>query len=340
MQTQDFQQIIMPFVEADEFSGAVLVANGHTVLFKHAYGLASQRFHVPNQVDTKFNLGSMNKMFTGVAIVQLAEQGKLSFEDTIDTYLPDYPREIAEKVTIHHLLTHTSGMGSYFNERFDTVWAGLRTVEDFIPLFRDDPLSFEPGERYQYSNSGFILLGAIIEHVTGQDYFTYVRDHIYQPAGMINTDAYEMDRSVPNLAIGYTHRGVQGELEQGERRNNLFLHVVKGGPAGGGFSTLDDLHKFSLALQEHRLLSPEYTNILLTGKVERSASGAKYAYGFGDETYNGYRIVGHNDGAPGISSRLHIYLDTGYTVVVLSNYDPPIAGKVATKIRELLTKNA
>ena len=330
----------MALVETDEFSGAVLVANGHTILFKHAYGLASQRYHVPNQVDTKFNLGSMNKMFTGVAIVQLAEQRKLSFDDTIDHYLPDYPHEIASKVTIHHLLTHTSGMGTYFNERFDKVWAELRAVEDFIPLFRDDPLSFEPGERYQYSNSGFILLGAIIERVTGQDYFSYVRDHIYQPANMTDTDAYEMDHSISNLAIGYTRRGEHGELAPGERRNNLFLHVVKGGPAGGGFSTVDDLHRFSLALQEHRLLSPEYTDILLTGKVVRANNGAKYAYGFGDETFNGHRIVGHNGGAPGISSRLNIYLDMGYTVAVLSNYDPPIADKVAAQIREHLTKNA
>ena len=340
MKEQDFQNIVAPFAEADEFSGAVLVAHGHSILFKRAYGLASQRYHVPNQVDTKFNLGSMNKMFTGVAIVQLAEQGKLSFDDTINNYLPDYPHEVGSKVTIHHLLTHTSGMGTYFNERFDNVWAELRTVEDFIPLFRDDALSFEPGERFQYSNSGFILLGAIIERVTGQDYFSYVRDHIYQPANMTDTDAYEMDRSIPNLAIGYTRRGEHGELAPGERRNNLFLHVVKGGPAGGGFSTIDDLHRFSLALQEHRLLSPKYTDMLLSGKVERTSSGAKYAYGFGDEAFNGHRIVGHNGGAPGISSRLHIYLDMGYTVVVLSNYDPPIADKIADQLREQLLKNA
>ena len=282
----------------------------------------------------------MNKMFTGVAIVQLAEQGKSSFDDTIDTYLPDYPHEVASKVTIHHLLTHTSGMGTYFNERFDKVWAELRTVENFIPLFRDDALSFEPGERYQYSNSGFILLGAIIERVTGQDYFSYVHDHIYLLANMTNTAAYEMYRSIPNLAIGYTRRGQYGELASGERRNNLFLHVVKGGPAGGGFSTVDDLHSFSLALQEYRLLSPKYTDMMLTGKVVRNNSGAMYAYGFGNETINGHRIVGHNGGAPGISSRLDIYLDMGYTVVVLSNYDPPIADKVAAQFREHLTKNA
>ncbi len=123
-------------VADDQFSGTVLVAKDATILFKHAYGWASQDFEVPNQVDTKLNLGSMNKMFTGVAIAQLAKQGKLSFRDSISKHLPGYPRDIAEKVTVHHLLTHTSGMGSYWNEKFEASWARLRTVNDFLALSR------------------------------------------------------------------------------------------------------------------------------------------------------------------------------------------------------------
>src|SRR5260221_10600590 len=145
-------------VADDQFSGTVLVAKDATILFKHAYGWASQDFEVPNQVDTKLNLGSMNKMLTGVAIAQLAEQGKLSFRDSISKHLPGYPRDIAEKVTVHHLLTHTSGMGSYWNEKFEASWARLRTVNDFLALSLGDPLSFEPGERWQYSNAGYIVL--------------------------------------------------------------------------------------------------------------------------------------------------------------------------------------
>jgi CubicO group peptidase (beta-lactamase class C family) len=334
---KEFQDALNQFVEADEFSGAVLVAKDHTILFQQAYGMANQSYHVPNQIDTKFNLGSMNKMFTAVAIAQLVEQGKLAFSDPVSKHLSDYPREIAEKVTIHHLLTHTAGMGSYWNERFNAVWADLRTVDDYLPLFRDDPLSFEPGEKFQYSNAGFIVLGAIIERVSGQDYFTYVREHIYEPAGMHNTDAYEMDRSIPNLAIGYTHLSSNGELEAGPRRNNLFNNVVKGSPAGGGFSTVEDLFKFSLALSEHRLLSSEYTATVLTGRVDRpDKPGITYAYGWQNVTINGHRIVGHSGGAPGVSAQFDLYLDLGHTAVILANYDALIAPRIANILRERL----
>ena len=338
MQTfKEFQETLNQLVEADEFSGAVLVAKEQRILFQQAYGMAHQSYHVPNQIDTKFNLGSMNKMFTAVAVAQLAEQGKLAFNDPVSKHLLDYPREIAERVTIHHLLTHTSGMGSYWNERFFDVWADLRTVDDYLPLFRDDPLSFEPGEKFQYSNAGFIVLGAIIERVSGQDYFTYVREHIYEPAGMLHTDAYEMDRSIPNLAIGYTYLNRNGELESGPRRNNLFLNVVKGGPAGGGFSTVEDLFKFGLSLRSHRLLSPESTATLLAGRVERpDKPGITYAYGWQNVTINGHRIVGHSGGAPGISAQFDLYLDLGYTAVVLANYDALIAPRIASILREQL----
>ncbi|GAC1302082.1 MAG: serine hydrolase domain-containing protein [Ktedonobacteraceae bacterium] len=337
---KEFRATLDRFVEADEFSGAVLVAKNQTILLQHAYGMAHQGYGVPNRVDTKFNLGSMNKMFTAVAIAQLAEQSKLAFSDPVSKHLPDYPPEVAEKVTIHHLLTHTSGMGSYWNERFFSVWADLRTVDDYLPLFRDDPLSFEPGEKFQYSNAGFVVLGAIIERVSGQDYFTYVREHIYEPAGMHDTDAYEMDRSIPNLALGYTHLNRKGELEAGPRRNNLFINAVKGGPAGGGYSTVEDLFRFRLAFREHRLLSAEFTALVLTGRVVRpDKPDITYAYGWQNVTVNGHRIVGHSGGAPGISAQFDLYLDLGYTVVVLANYGAhgaPIAPRIANILREQL----
>jgi CubicO group peptidase (beta-lactamase class C family) len=337
----DLATYLEQLVADDKFSGAVLVAKNGLPLFKQAFGLASKVYNVPNRIDTKFNLASMNKMFTGVAIAQLAEQGRLSFSDSIAKYVPEYPEAVAEKVTIHHFLTHTSGMGSYWNDRFDATWATLRTVQDFLSLFIDEPLAFEPGEKWQYSNAGFIVLGAIIERVSHQIYFDYVREHIYRPANMLNTDAYEMDRPPPNIAIGYTRAGQEGELEPGSRRNNLFLHVVKGGPAGGGFSTVEDLLNFSIALQEHRLLTEEYTNIVLTRKVnlpEPQKIPTSYAYGFFDETINGHRVVGHSGGAPGVNSRFQMYMDLGYTVVVLSNYDPPAATQLTDWLAERLTQ--
>lgn len=151
-----------------------------------------------NRTDTRFNLGSMTKMFTAVAIAQLAELGKLSFHDPISRHLPDYPNEaVASKVTIHHLLTHTSGMGDYQNEKFYARLDQLRTLSDLVPLFVNDPLAFESGAKWDYSNAGFVVLGLIIEKVSGQDYFTYVKQHVFKPAGMTSTDFYERDKNVP-----------------------------------------------------------------------------------------------------------------------------------------------
>src|SRR5262245_52760138 len=264
-------------VAADQFSGAVLVARDDRPIFLEAYGLASQSFQVRNRVDTKFNLGSMNKMITAIAIAQLAEQGDLSLGDTVGMHIPDYPnKEVATRVMIDQLLTHTSGMGSYFNDAYVAASKlRFKAVEDYLPLFVDQPLAFAPGERFSYSNSGFMLLGYLIEKVTNQSYFDYVQKHIYEPAGMKNTDCYELDRDTPNLAIGYTREGEDGRPVPGPRKNNLFLHVVKGGPAGGGFSTVEDLFKLAQALRSHKLLSKETTDDLWTGRVAAGRGDAK-----------------------------------------------------------------
>ncbi len=333
----ELQEFMDDLVSRDEFSGTVLVAKEGKPVFKQAYGLASKRFSVPNRVDTKFNLGSMNKMFTGVSICQLAEQGKLSFDDKVIKHLPDYPnREVAEKVTIHQLLTHTSGMGVYWNDKYAATWSTIRTLDQLLPTFVDDPLQFKPGSQFGYSNCGPVVLGLIIERITGQTYYDYVRDHVYKPAGMINTDCYAMDQPVPNLAIGYTHLDDNNEAVDGPRRNNLFSHTLKGGPAGGGFSTVEDMLRFSLAIQEHKLLSPEMTETLLSGKVSQG-QGFSYAYLFGDEMGNGHRHVGHNGGAPGVSAEFCFYPDLGYTAVVLSNYDN-VAATVINFIRGIIQR--
>jgi len=339
----ELRDYVIKLCQADRFSGAVLVMRGDLRLFQHTCGLASRAFQVPNRLDTKFNLGSMNKMFTAVAIAQLAQQGKLSFDDKVGKHLPDYPNAaVREKVTIHQLLTHTSGVPGYFNEKYQTsAKERFRSVNDFLALFQDDPLDFEPGSQWRYSNGGFMLLGAIIEKVSGQSYFDYVRRNIFQPAGMTDTDAYEMDRDTPNLANGYTRQGPGGPLPDGERYNNLYLHVVKGGPAGGGFSTVEDLVKFAAALRAHKLLTPEYTELVTTGKVhpDPEDTGSRYAYGFMEECRGEDCVVGHGGGFAGINGQLDIYQDgSGCVVAVLANYDPPAAGRVAGKIRSLLQR--
>ena len=162
--------------------GAVLVARNGRPIASKAAGVANRTTGTPNTLETKFNLGSLNKMFTSVAIAQLAQDGRLNFDDAVSKHLPDYPnKEIAKKVTIHQLLTHTSGMGSYTNDKFAAHRSQLLTVAAHLPLFANEPLAFAPGAKFQYSNSGFMVLGAIIERLSGQGYYDYVRDNISSP---------------------------------------------------------------------------------------------------------------------------------------------------------------
>lgn len=325
-------------VAADQFSGTVLIAKDGQPLYKRVHGIACKRYDVPNRIDTKFNLGSMNKMFTGVAVMQLAEQGKLSLDDKVGKYLPDIPRkEIADKVTIRQLLTHTSGMQDYWQEMFAGEFWRIKSVSRLAELVFDDSLLFEPGTDFHYSNSGPIVLGLIIEKVSGMDYYDYIHDNIYQPAGMINSGCFEVDTPVKNLAIGYTRMGYDDEtLPPGVWHNNLFMHAVKGGPAGGGYSTVEDLLAFDQALRHNILMSPESFELMTTGKADRNPD-VRYAYLIQDQEVNGQRIIGHGGGAPGINAMLDMYLDSGYTVAVMANYDGA-AARVGRKIRELLTK--
>jgi CubicO group peptidase (beta-lactamase class C family) len=307
---------------ADRFAGVVLITQDGKPIFQQAYGLADHDNHVPNQLDTKFNLGSMNKMFTAVAIGQLAEQGKLAFSDRIGTYLPNYPQPAATKVTIHQLLTHTSGIGDYLmTKKFAAARETLVTVESYLPLFMHEPLAFEPGTQFHYSNGGYIVLGAIIEQVSGQNYYDYVRDHIYLPARMQNTGFYDPAGTIPNLAIGYTTLDPTTS-QPGVLRDNTPFREIKGGPAGGGYSTVEDLHTFAIALLAHQLLSEATTEVITTGKVD--SSYGKYGYGFISSAVGNHRCVGHGGNGPGMVAELEICPDAGYTIVVLSNSDPQI----------------
>jgi len=307
---KQLNEFIQKQVAADEFSGCVLVAKDGEPIFRKAYGFASKRFNVPNRVGTKFNLGSCNKIFTKLAILQLAEHDKLSLEDHVSKHLPNYPSHVADKVSIKHLLSHTSGLGDYFNERFEASKHKLRTVDDFLNLFIDDPLSFEPGKKAQYSNAGYVVLGKIIEAASRQDYYRYVREHVYKPAGMNDSDHYEMDVPTPNLATGYTKMDENDQPLKGPRRSNVFIIGVKGSPAGGGYSTVDDMLKFCIALRGHKLLNPKYTELMLQPPRARIPKEAKTRY------------FGHAGGAPGVGAIFKMYLDFDHISVVLSNYDP------------------
>lgn len=331
---------------ADAFSGTLLIAKDGKPIFKTAHGLASKAYNIPNRLDTKLSIASVGKMFTAIAIAQLAERGKLSFSDTVGTHLIDYPnKEVAQKVTIHHLLTHSSGLGDTYSAKYVCRKGVLRQVRDWLPLFVDDPkpLAFEPGSRWQYSNQGFILLGAIIEKVSGENFFTYVKKHIFEPAGMVDTDYYEADRDTPNLAMGYTNFEDLGDdvyqFHLGERRNVSLYNGARGGPTGGLSSTLNDLLRFTLALWGNKLVSAKTVALLTSTKIlarKYDANQTYWGYGFELENINGKRVIGHGGGDLGISSGVRWFPDSGnYTMIVLSNYD---RGGIITnyKIEEMI----
>ena len=318
--------------EADVFSGTVLLAKDGVPIFKAAYGMANKDFNVPNRIDTKFNLGSMNKMFTAVAIAQLVERGKLSFDDPLSKFLPDFPdKASAEKIRIKHLLTHTAGLGGYFSKQWaESSRAMYRTVDDMIKrAAADEKLLFEPGTKWQYSNTGMLVLGKVIEKVTGQSYYDYVRENITKPAGMINTDCYELDKVNPNLAVGYDKQITDSGVVF---KNNIFAHVLRGGPQGGGYSTVEDLLKFDLALRSNKLVGAEYVKLLLSAKPELNSP--EYGYGFQIDPET--QAVGHGGGFLGISSNLDMFLGTGWTAIVMSNYSRgsfPVQQKMVDLVR-------
>lgn len=309
----------------DRFSGAVLVAHGERRIVEQACGEASRRYHVANTVETRFNLGSMDKMFTAVAAMQLVEARKLSLDATLDRYLDAswLDPAAARQVTVWQLLTHTSGLSP------DVMTAlsakphdRFRELADYKPLVHDAKPAFAPGSQFAYSNTGMLLMGAVIAQASGEDYHAYIRRHIFEPAGMAASGAFDTDDPVESLATGY--RRVPGS-RYGWRENTM-EGLMRGIPAGGGYSTVGDLLRFATALQSGRLVSK--------ASLERLWNDpAHHNYGAGFEVNRGAvgRTAGHSGFMYGVSTRMRIYLDRGYVVVVLANIDraaPPLVDAI------------
>jgi D-alanyl-D-alanine carboxypeptidase len=297
--------------DADSFAGVVLVARGGEPRLRQAFGLADREHHAANTPDTKFNLGSIGKSFTQVAIRSLMDDSRLTATDTLGKFLPDYPNaEARRKVTVQELLDHRSGIGDFFGPEYvRTSRDRIRTLRDYLPLFASKPLQFEPGAQERYSNGGYVVLGLIIEAITGMSYYDYISEVVFNPAGMKDSGWYESDAIVPGRAIGYTHRW-NPELEQDspELRNSILAQPGRGSSAGGGYSTVDDLLRYATALEQGKLKG-------LDGR--------------------GLGIAG---GSPGVNAVLESGTSGGYTVIVLCNLDPPIAEKKAQTIRAYLRR--
>jgi CubicO group peptidase (beta-lactamase class C family) len=321
--------------KADWFSGTVLVAKGEQVLFAKSYGEADKDFHVRNRLDTRYNLASVGKMFTAVAVAQLVEAAKLRFDDPLSRYLPDFPTpEGAGSIRIEHLLTHTSGLGDFSQTRrfAETSRDMLRSVADYLQFATEEKPAFDPGTRWAYSNTGYLVLGAVIEKVTGMSYQDYVREHIFQRAGMLSTDNFDVDLVVPNLAVGY-HKEFPGD---GIRfHKSTFVGYIRGEPFGGACSTAGDLLQFANALRNDRLVGSQYRKLLLSAKP--ALGSPDYGYGFEVDRQTG--TVGHGGRFPGVSTFLSMFPEAGYTAVVLSNYsDTSLV--VIKKIRSLFASTA
>ena len=320
------------------FSGVVLIAHNDKVLLQRAVGLADQSFAVPNTAETKFHIGSQTKMFTAVAAAQLAAEGKLKFDDPMGKYLNDYPDQaVASQITVRQLLTHTSGLGDFQTPDYDRERWELHGLADLYRFFANQPLRFAPGKGWGYSNAGMMLVGLIVERVSGSAYTDYIREHVFRPAGMQDSGFDAVADVTPLLAVGYTHATEKGS-RQGPLRSNLMM-IPNGNPAGGAYSTAGDMLRFAAALRAHRLLDRAYTE-LVTGPQVKAEGPPElfYGYGFRVVTINGQRTYGHGGSVPGGNSELFIFPDKDLTVIVLANDDPPSASKIATPICELLTE--
>ncbi len=301
----------------DAFAGVLLVARGGKVLLQRGWGLADRAVGTPVTLDTKFRLGSMNKMFTAVATLQLVQAGKLSLDGSVGQYLPNYPNPAIAKVTIRQLLTHTGGTGDIFGPEFDQHRLALKTHDDYVRLYGARGPDHPPGQGFSYSNYGFVLLGDIIEHVSGQSYYDYVNQHVFAPAGMRDSGSLPEDVAVPGRAQAYTRK--DGDAAWTNAADTL---PYRGTAAGGGYSTASDLLKFARALQSGKLLPPAPL-----AEATREQTPV-YGYGFNVADEQGVPVYGHGGGAPGMNGELRIFPTLDEVVVALANVDPQSATRL------------
>jgi D-alanyl-D-alanine carboxypeptidase len=317
------------------FSGAVLVAHRGEQIFASPYGLADRTEGTPNSLDTKFRIASDNKMFTAIAVLQLAANGKIKLDDTVGSYLRNYPNEeVATQVTVRELLNYTGGTGGIWGPEFAANRLQLRSLEDYERLNGARSPDFAPGSKFAYSNYGYILLGLIIEKASGQDYYDYVQRHVFRVAGMNATGSEPEAILVPGRATGYSRPA--GDSGDWQSASDTFPY--RGTPAGGGYSTARDLLRFAVALSNNRLLSKRWMDLLTSGSVYMDWPGFRYASGFMETVRDGVRWIGHSGGAPGMNAEFWLAPGTDDVIIVLSNIDPPSATAVAQWIVPIVPK--
>ena len=300
------EQLVQSYVSSKRFMGSVLVALGHHVLLSKGYGFANLEWNVPNSPSTKFRLGSITKQFTAASILLLEQRGKLSVDDSVKKYIPN---ALAgwDEITIFNLLTHTSGIPDLTGF---LDWQSLEpfpsTPEKLVARFRDKPLDFQPGEKYSYSNSGYVLLGYLIEQISGETYEKFIQDNIFTPLGMSDSGYGSNSAIILHRASGYS-------LSKSELVNANFVDTSVLFSSGGIYSTTEDLLRWEDGLFGGKLLSA--ASLL---KMTTPFNG-DYAFGLGVLTINGHKTIGHTGGIEGFNTALNYYPDDRLTIVVLAN---------------------
>jgi CubicO group peptidase (beta-lactamase class C family) len=310
--------LIAPLVDADQFSGAVLVARNGVPIFRRAFGLANREWGVANTPDTKFRIGSITKQFTATAILQLAQAGKLSIDAPVAKYYSEAPPAWSG-ITIRHLLTHTSGIPSYTNipHFFDQQARLDRTPEEIIELTRDQPLEFAPGSQYVYDNTGYVILGYIIEKVSGERYADYLQRHIFAVLGMKSSGYDVSETIIPKRAAGYSR-------EKDQFINARFIAMTEPYAAGSLYATVDDMLTWDQALYAAKILTPASLQAMFTDY------GHSYGFGWVINQQYGHPRVLHAGGINGFITRFDRYPQDKLTILVFSNEDSavPAIGRI------------
>jgi CubicO group peptidase (beta-lactamase class C family) len=348
----EFDRLVAARAAQDQFSGTVLLARHGRPVLVRGYGMADRARSIANRPDTLFNLASVTKTCTALAVAQLVRQGTVAFHATLGTYLDGFPAEIANTVTVQQLLTHTAGMGDYsqtpaFAQGLREWSSAAETMDGVMAIIRASPLVFAPGARYGYSNSGFVVLGALVARVSGLSYYDYVRRHVLAPAGMTRSDFLTRPQVLARRDVAHPYASQPGGGGRVDFTTSEYFGYI-GGPADGLYSTAADLLAFARALRAGVLLPPAWVELLTGAKVvlsptEPPAEQAQvrgYGYGFrASVVSDDQRVVGHSGGRPGGATNLDIYPDLDWVAILLGNYDTPLTGLVQRE-RELICGSA
>lgn len=318
--TARMEQVVQSYVTAKQFMGSVLVAKGDQIILNKGYGYANVEWQVPNSPESKFRLGSITKQFTAACVLLLEERGKLKIDDPVKKYMPDAPAAW-DKITFFHLLTHTSGIPSFTGfPDYASTEALATTPEKLVARFRDKPLEFQPGEKWNYSNSGYVLLGYLIEKISGEPYSQFVQENIFTPLGMKDSGYDSNTAIIPHRDSGYTPN------EKGELQNAGYINMTIPLSAGALYSTTPDLLKWEQGLFGGKLISATSLQKMTTPFKN------DYAFGLGVQEVKGHKVVDHGGGIEGFNTELAYYPDEKLTVIVLSNQNTGATGDIAMKL--------